>query len=71
MVHKPTQTKIEGPLVGLGEILPNPLKRLAPELEVLTGINRLNREYQQFPVDLTPTNFWETCLNVRKVEPQI
>ncbi|MBT7205331.1 MAG: hypothetical protein HN867_17875 [Deltaproteobacteria bacterium] len=71
MVRKPTQTKIEGPLVGLGEILPNPLKRLAPELEVLTGINRLNREYQQFPVDLTPTNFWETCLSVLKVEPRI
>ena len=69
MVRKPIQTKIEGPLVSLGEILPNPLKRLAPKLEVLTGINRLNREYQQLPVDLTPTNFWETCLSVLKGEP--
>ena len=69
MVRKPTQTIIEDPLVSLGEILPNPLKRLAPALEVLTGINRLNREYQQLPVDLTPTNFWETCLSVLKGEP--
>ena len=59
MVRKLTQTNIEDPLISLSEILPKLLNRLAPELEILTGISRLNREYQQLPVDLTPTNFWE------------
>jgi putative hemolysin len=71
MVRKLTQTNIEDPLISLSEILPKPLNRLAPELEILTGISRLNREYQPLPVDLTPTNFWETCLSALKVEPRI
>ncbi|MEL0157501.1 MAG: lysophospholipid acyltransferase family protein [bacterium] len=71
MVRKLTQTNIEDPLISLSEILPKPLNRLAPELEILTGISRLNREYQQLPVDLTSANFWEICLSVLRVEPRI
>ena len=71
MVRKLTQTNIEDPLISLSEILPKPLNSLAPELEILTGISRLNREYQQLPVDLTSANFWEICLSVLRVEPRI
>ncbi|MEC8256265.1 MAG: hypothetical protein VX004_12435, partial [SAR324 cluster bacterium] len=71
MVRKLTQINIEDLLISLSEILPKPLNRLAPELEILTGISRLNREYQQLPVDLTSANFWEICLSVLRVEPRI
>ena len=71
MVRKLTQTNIEDPLISLGEILPKPLNRLAPELEILTGISRLNREYEKLPVDLTSANFWEICLSALRVEPRI
>ena len=64
MVRKLTQTNIEDPLISLREILPKPFNRLAPKLEILTGISRLNREYEQLPVDLTSANFWETCLSM-------
>ena len=59
MVRKLTQTHIEDPLISLSEILPKPFNRLAPELEILTGISSLNREYEQLPVDLTSANLWE------------
>ena len=42
MVRKLMQTKTEDPFISLGEILPNLLKRLTPELKTLTGISRLN-----------------------------
>jgi putative hemolysin len=71
MVRKLTQTNIEDPLIILGEILPKPLNRLAPELKILTGISCLNREYEQLSVDLKSANFWEISLSTLKVEPRI
>ena len=59
MVRKLTQNNTEDPLISLREILPKPLNRLTPELEILTEISRLNREYEQLPVDLTSANFWD------------
>ncbi len=63
MVRKLTQTNIEDPLISLSEILPKPLNRLAPELEILTEIIRLNHEYEQLPVDLTSASYWVNCIH--------